>query len=84
MVSATFDVRVSGAASKDQAYAVRAETPVEAAMEVFFRIFEVVPDVVELDRHVSDGRTVTTVKLARNRQTEVVEIEVQARQSADG
>lgn len=53
-------------------------------MEVFFRIFEQVPDVVEFDRHVSEGETVTTVKLALSPATEVVEIEVQARQLGDG
>lgn len=79
MVSGTFDVRVFGAAPEDQAYAVQAVTPVEAAMEVFFRIYEVVPDIVELDRRVQEGRTVTTVRLAATPAADLIEIEVQAR-----
>lgn len=84
VASGTFDVRITGGTPKVQTYAVEAGTPVEAAMEVFFRIFETVPEVVELNRHVEAGRTVTTVRLAAGDVPDGLDLEVELGHSGDG
>jgi hypothetical protein len=74
--SASFDVRVFGVHPDRQTYLVQAETPVEAAIEVFFRIYEATPSVVELGRSTKHGLPVTSVRLAAGPEAKVVEIEV--------